>query len=485
MIERLLMKREYRYVAELRAEGQGDEIALAGYAALFNSESKDLGGFRETVAPGAFTRSLKEGADVKALVNHDPSQLLGRSKNGTLTLSQDDRGLKFRVVLNPKSQAHRDLHASVERGDMDECSFAFTVDKDGQTWTKKPDTNGSEDFYAARTLLDVDLMDVSVVTYPAYNNTSVTARSLFPDGELPEIRSAIKSLNVMVPEQRDDDCYEELICEVADALAEKYPAKGYESTNIGMGRYCVVETYPNYVIAYDYDSGDYVRITYHEDEVEESFLFGEPEPVEKQWMPSERSKKLGAEYRVKLQQLAEEHKKAAAAASAQAAAHTEAAGLIEQSIEEKKAYRLKNGLLDDEDWEDDVMVDPTDVENDDERAQFLNAEKRADGKVRTKKVGGKNLTQSNFAYVGDPDKTETWKLPIHDAAHVRNALSRFNQTEGIPAKEKGKVWNKILAAAKKFDIKVSELENSRALATCPFTEEEVLERRLQLAAILY
>src|SRR6185437_15993750 len=96
--------------ADLRAESQGDEMSLVGYAALFNSESKNLGAFRERIKPGAFTRSLNEGADVKALVNHDPSQLLGRTKNGTLKLEQDDRGLKFRVVLNPQSQAHRDLH---------------------------------------------------------------------------------------------------------------------------------------------------------------------------------------------------------------------------------------------------------------------------------------------------------------------------------------------------------------------------------------
>lgn len=170
------MKIEKRSLtAELRADGQGDEMAIAGYAALFNSESKDLGGFKERIAPGAFTRSLKEGGDVKALVNHDPSQLLGRTKNGTLTVSQDSRGLKFRCVLNPDSQTHRDLYAAIKRGDYDECSFAMTVPEGGDTWDEAQDDDGRS--YQRRTLRDVNLMDVSCVTYPAYNSTSVGARA--------------------------------------------------------------------------------------------------------------------------------------------------------------------------------------------------------------------------------------------------------------------------------------------------------------------
>lgn len=161
--------------SELRAEGQADEMALVGYAAVFSSLTKDLGGFREVIAPGAFTRTLKEGGDVKALVNHDPNQVLGRTKNGTLTLSQDDRGLKFRCVLNPDSQAHRDLYASIKRGDLDECSYAFRVAPDGDQWDEATDENGQR--YQRRTLRDLNLIDVSAVCYPAGNETSVAARS--------------------------------------------------------------------------------------------------------------------------------------------------------------------------------------------------------------------------------------------------------------------------------------------------------------------
>jgi HK97 family phage prohead protease len=162
-------------VSELRAESQGDEMSIAGYAALYNSESKNLGGYKERIAPGAFSRSLKEGADVKALVNHDPNQVLGRTKNGTLKVEEDSRGLKFRCVLNTDSQAHRDLHASIKRGDLDSCSFAFTVPEGGDVWDEAQDENGLR--YQRRTLRDVNLMDVSAVCYPAYNDTSVGARS--------------------------------------------------------------------------------------------------------------------------------------------------------------------------------------------------------------------------------------------------------------------------------------------------------------------
>lgn len=186
--------KEFRSVAaSLRAESQGDEMSmsLVGYAALFNSESKDLGGFRERIAPGAFTRSLKEQADVKALVNHDPNQVLGRTKNGTLTLSEDDRGLKFRVKLNPAIQAHRDLYALIKNGTMDECSFAMTVPAGGDSWEDAKDENGIT--YALRTLHDVTLMDVSAVTYPAYNATSVAARSMVADYS--EKRKGIKRVD--------------------------------------------------------------------------------------------------------------------------------------------------------------------------------------------------------------------------------------------------------------------------------------------------
>lgn len=163
--------------AELRTTG--DEMALVGRAASFNSLSKDLGGFREKIAPSAFSRSLRAGADVKFLVNHDPNHILGRTKSGTLQLSADSDGLNFRCHLNKDSQYHRDIYAAVKRGDLTECSFAFTVPKGGDSWADGTDPDSGARC-AFRTLTDVDLVDASLVTYPAYNETNASARSL-PD----------------------------------------------------------------------------------------------------------------------------------------------------------------------------------------------------------------------------------------------------------------------------------------------------------------
>jgi uncharacterized protein len=164
--------------AELRVgDSQGDEMALVGYAAQFNTLSSDLGGYREQIAPGAFRRSLASAdSDVKCLAQHDPSQILGRQKNGTLTCSEDSRGLKFRCSLNPKSQFHRDIYEAVKSGLLDACSFAFTVGEDGESWDDAEE-NGVR--FARRTLRNVALLDCSVVTFPAYpQGTAVNARSL-------------------------------------------------------------------------------------------------------------------------------------------------------------------------------------------------------------------------------------------------------------------------------------------------------------------
>jgi len=149
-------------------------FALVGVAAGYNVPSSAIaygpnGSFVETVAPGAFSRSLKAGVDVKALFNHDANHVLGRVKNRTLQLTDTAAGLAFRVELNPKSQAHNDLYAAVQSGLIDECSFAFTVPEGGDEWSRD---------YRKRTLRNVNLLDISVVTYASYPGaTSVGARS--------------------------------------------------------------------------------------------------------------------------------------------------------------------------------------------------------------------------------------------------------------------------------------------------------------------
>lgn len=189
---------------ELRAESQGDELALAGYACSFNQLSRDLGGFREQVAPGAFKRSIERGDDCKALLNHDPNNILGRRKNNTLKVSEDERGLKFRCVLDSNQQAHRDIHASVKRGDIDECSFSFRVPPQGDMWDEANDENGQR--FIRRTLLNVDLYDVSAVVYPAYDSpgsTEVQARAADYSADAAR-RSRVAAIGAMLDKERRD-----------------------------------------------------------------------------------------------------------------------------------------------------------------------------------------------------------------------------------------------------------------------------------------
>lgn len=169
---------------EIRVATESDgSRTLIGYAAVFNSPSEDLGGWIEYVDPHAFDRALKGNADVRCLVEHDPARIVGRTKSGTMTLQADSKGLRFLCKL-PDTSIGRDLITSVERGDLDACSFGFIAVE--QTWEDDPKSGK-----VTRTLHDVDLLDTSVVCYPAYPATSVSVRSL-PESMPMEIRSMIE-----------------------------------------------------------------------------------------------------------------------------------------------------------------------------------------------------------------------------------------------------------------------------------------------------
>lgn len=153
---------------ELRkAADEQDAPEIRGYAAVFDALSEDLGGFRERIAPGAFAGSVAQN-DIRALWEHNPQYVLGRNKAGTLHLEEDEQGLW--ITTNPPDTVWaRDLMASMERGDVNQMSFGFYTRRD--RWDRDEDTGET-----VRTLLDVDLFDVSVVTYPAYPQTSAEAR---------------------------------------------------------------------------------------------------------------------------------------------------------------------------------------------------------------------------------------------------------------------------------------------------------------------
>lgn len=144
---------------------------ISGYAAVFNQETEIGGMFREQIAPGAFDVAIQSD-DVRALFNHDPNYVLGRTTNGTLRLSSDGRGLRYDVDLDPEDPDAQRVRAKIRRGTVNGSSFGFIVEEERWQDPKK----GTRDL-PLRTIVRASLFDVSPVTYPAYPQTSVSARS--------------------------------------------------------------------------------------------------------------------------------------------------------------------------------------------------------------------------------------------------------------------------------------------------------------------
>lgn len=159
---------ERRMVSEpVEIREEGEDKFIEGYAFVFGAEA-DLGGFTEEIAIGAADEVMND--DVRGLLNHEPNIVLGRTKSGTMHLSLDARGLKYRIKYNPKDSDHVNTREKIIRGDISQSSFAFRVKDD--KWEVR---NGKDH----RTLLKFQrLIDVSPVTYAAYPDATVGARSL-------------------------------------------------------------------------------------------------------------------------------------------------------------------------------------------------------------------------------------------------------------------------------------------------------------------
>ncbi len=172
------------FTIEMRAAADGDGVSsleggkggenrtVTGYAAVFNSPSEDMG-FIEYIEPGAFREAIPK-SDVRALFNHDPNYILARTASGTLKIEEDERGLRYQFSI-PETTFGNDFAVMLQRGDVSQSSFSFTV-KD-QTWEENRQADGTMQY--TRRIKKVErLYDVSPVTYPAYPDTEVALRSI-------------------------------------------------------------------------------------------------------------------------------------------------------------------------------------------------------------------------------------------------------------------------------------------------------------------
>src|SRR5690625_536072 len=151
---------------QTRSDEDSSKKVIEGYFSVFNSETELFPGAFEEIAPGAFDNTLSN--DIRALVNHDTGFVLGRNKSNTLELKVDSRGLWGSIKINENDSDAVNLYERVKRGDVDQCSFGFNI--------LKEDTDYRDDGSIKWTIREIDLHEVSIVTFPAYPETSVQAR---------------------------------------------------------------------------------------------------------------------------------------------------------------------------------------------------------------------------------------------------------------------------------------------------------------------
>ncbi|MFH5187666.1 HK97 family phage prohead protease [Paenibacillus sp. TAB 01] len=151
---------------ELKTRAEGEDMTIEGYFAVFSRETELWPSAFEEIAPEAFERTM--GNDIRALIDHETRLVLGRNKSGTLELRTDSHGLWGRVKINPHDSDAVNLYERVKRGDVDQCSFGFNIVREETDWR--------DDGSVKWTIREIDLHEVSVVTFPAYAETGVQAR---------------------------------------------------------------------------------------------------------------------------------------------------------------------------------------------------------------------------------------------------------------------------------------------------------------------
>lgn len=176
-------RRAFISPTQFNTREDGEELYIEGYFSVFNSTYEIWKDMTESIAPGAFTETLKD-ADVRALINHETRLVLGRTKAGTLELKEDERGLWGKIRINPNDQDAMNLYERVKRGDVDQCSFGFEIIRE--------ETEIGEDGSIHWTIMEVRLYEVSVCTFPAYEETEVSARERDADAIREERREQLK-----------------------------------------------------------------------------------------------------------------------------------------------------------------------------------------------------------------------------------------------------------------------------------------------------
>lgn len=181
--KRMSFRRMRTIRTDFQTREDGEGLSIEGYFSVFNSNYEIAPGMSESIAPGAFTNSLAN--DVRALTNHDTTLVLGRTKNHTLELREDTHGLWGHIDINPNDADAMNLYERVKRGDVDQCSFGFDI--------RSEDTDIREDGSVHWTIKDVELYEVSCCTFPAYEETNISARSAERDSIQKRKREAWKA----------------------------------------------------------------------------------------------------------------------------------------------------------------------------------------------------------------------------------------------------------------------------------------------------
>lgn len=193
-VERRYVTQADLQITDSEALEKGQLPRIGGYAAVFNLDT-EIFGFKERIAPGAFSRSIREKSDVRALVDHESSQIIGRTKNGSLKLSEDERGLRTEIEP-PKTTLAADLVTNIRNGNLDGMSFGFFARE--EEWSTEEGVN-------VRTLKDVELIDVSIVTFPAYPQTSVAVRKRLD--EFKQQSESKTAQDALVAHQRQEESF--------------------------------------------------------------------------------------------------------------------------------------------------------------------------------------------------------------------------------------------------------------------------------------